>query len=182
MKPRAAVLLAPGFEEIEAITVIDVLRRAGVEVLVAGLEHGPVRGAHDIIVTPDCELVGLDAGELDLVVLPGGMPGSAHLRDSAPVLELVRSVVRAGKTAAAICAAPMALEAAGVLAGRRATSFPGVSLPSAHYEEARVVEDGPIVTSRGAGTALEFSLALVARLVSPAAASDLAARMIVARA
>lgn len=172
------MILAPGFEEIEAVTVIDVLRRAEVDVLVAGLGGGPVRGSHQITVVADQPLDHLSPDDFDAVVLPGGMPGAANLRDNARVVALVKSFAAKGKVVAAICAAPIVLESAGLLAGRRATSFPGFELPSARYTEERVVVDGALVTSRGAGTAMEFALALVARLVSPEVSRDLAERML----
>lgn len=175
---RALVILAPGFEEIEATTVIDVLRRADVGVLVAGLMSGPVRGSHGITLVPDQPLDHLSPDDFDALVLPGGMPGAQHLRDSSRVLALVKSFTAKQKIVAAICAAPTVLEAAGVLAGRRATGFPGFELPSAIYAEDRVVADGTLVTSRGAGTAMEFALALAARLATPDKAAEVAARML----
>ena len=177
---RVLVPLAEGFEEIEAVTIIDVLRRASIEVVTAALGASPVRGSHAIFVTADARLDDVRADDFDAIVLPGGMPGSKTLREDERVLTLVRSMTRANKLVGAICAAPIALEAAGVLAGRRATSYPGNELPSARYAEERVVVDGRLVTSRGAGTALEFALALVALLKSPEAAEKLRAGMIAA--
>ena len=176
---KAVVVLAQGFEEIEAITVIDVLRRAGIEVTIAGLECGAVHGSHDIGVIADRPIEEVDAAGFDALILPGGMPGAAHLRDDSRVRALVQGFVKAGKLCAAICAAPIALEAAGVLAGRRATSYPGFELPSAAYAEENVVIDGNIVTSRGVGTALAFALALVERLETPDLAAQLRQRMLV---
>lgn len=177
------VPLAPGFEEIEAVTIIDVLRRADVRVVVAGTEPGPIRGSHGIVVTPDVTVDGVDAETLDMVALPGGMPGTAHLRDSAAVRALVARVARAGRYTAAICAAPIVLAAEGLLAGRRATSHPSVrdQLGEARYDEAAVVADGTIVTSRGAGTAMEFALELVRLLVDDATVERLRNAMVVAR-
>lgn len=177
---KALLLLAEGFEEIEAVTIIDVLRRAAIDVTVAALVSSPVRGAHGIVVTADTTLALADTESFDALVLPGGMPGSKHLREDARVLELVQRFVRANKLTAAICAAPTALEAAGVLSGRRATSYPGNALPSAKYQEDSVVEDGPLLTSRGVGTALEFALALVTRLAGPASAADQRSRLLMA--
>lgn len=176
---QALVLLANGFEEIEAITIIDVLRRSGVRVVAAGLQAGAARGAHDVTLETDAALDAVDSGAFDAVVLPGGQPGSTHLRDDRRVLDLVRSFAQQGKLVAAICAAPIALEAAGVLAGRRATCFPGYELPSAEFSEARVVEDGNVVTSRGPGTALEFALTLVRRLAGAAQAAEIGSTMLV---
>lgn len=180
---RVLVPLAEGFEEIEAVTIIDVLRRAGIEVVTASLAASTsVKGAHGISVAADTTLDASRSGRFDAVVLPGGMPGAAHLRDDARVLAALKSVVAQGGTAAAICAAPIALEAAGLLAGRRATGYPGfreqLASASARVED-RVVEDGPIVTSCGPGTALEFALALAARLAGRKTADDLRAGMLV---
>jgi protein deglycase len=175
----ALVLLAPGFEEIEAVTAIDVLRRAGVDVEVAGLTPGPVTGSHAITIQPDRTIDGVREADFDSLILPGGMPGAANLKDDARVLDLVRRFHGAGKLCAAICAAPIVFEAAGILKGRRATSYPGFELPSASYVAENVVEDGPVMTSRGVGTALEFALAVAARLENPELAGGLAARMLV---
>jgi 4-methyl-5(b-hydroxyethyl)-thiazole monophosphate biosynthesis len=175
---RALLLLAEGFEEIEAVTVIDILRRASVDVTVAALGASPVRGSHGIAVGADATLADTLGQAFDALILPGGMPGSRHLKEDPRVLELVRQQVAAGKLTAAICAAPIALEAAGVLAGRRATSYPGEELPSARTSEERVVEDGPIVTSRGPGTAIDFALALVTRLVGLGAAQSVREKLL----
>jgi len=180
--PCVLVPLAAGFEEIEAVVVIDVLRRAGVEVRVAGVRPGAVTGSHGITLSTDCALDDVRAGELDMLVLPGGMPGAANLRSDARVLALVRELERSGRTVAAICAAPTVLAAADVLEGRRVTSHPSVrdQLPGARVVDApRVVRSGPVVTSQGVGTALEFALELVAQLVGPGKAEELARAMLV---
>ena len=124
---RVLVPLAPGFEEIEAITIIDVLRRAGVTVDVAGTEPGPITGSHGITVTPDRLLAGVDADAYDLVALPGGMPGTLHLREHPEVRRVVRELAERGRYTTAICAAPTVLAAAGVTAGRALTSHPSVA-------------------------------------------------------
>lgn len=173
--PRAVVVLAEGFEEIEAVTPIDVLRRAGVEVVTAGLSGKRVQGSHGIAVEADTTLDA--APSCDVLVLPGGMPGSDNLGKSEAVQALVRKTHAAGKHVAAICAAPaLALGATGVLDGRRATCYPGLEKhfgPRVTRVEDRVVVDGKVVTSRGPGTALEFSLALVEQLVSKQKADEL---------
>jgi 4-methyl-5(b-hydroxyethyl)-thiazole monophosphate biosynthesis len=176
----ALLILAEGFEEIEAVTIIDVLRRAGIGVTVAALVSSPVRGAHEIAIAADTTLGLVDTELFDALVLPGGMPGAKHLREDPRVLALVRKFVEGGKLTAAICAAPTVLEAAGVLRGRRATGYPGDPLPSAAYSQEAVVEDGVIVTSRGVGTALEFALSLVARLVGSEMASTQRERLLMA--
>jgi protein deglycase len=177
---RVLVPLADGFEEIEAVTIVDVLRRASIEVVTAALGETEVRGSHGIALSADARLDEVGAEEFDAVVLPGGMPGSKTLRDDERLRKIVQHAAGTGKLVAAICAGPIALEAAGVLAGKRATSYPGNELPSADYVEERVVADGLLITSRGPGTALEFSLALVERLKGPNAANELRASMLVA--
>lgn len=180
----ALVFLAEGFEEIEAVTIVDVLRRAEVEVTIAALRSTRVVGAHGIAIEADLTLADLlsepkGAPAFDALVLPGGMPGSSHLRDDPRVKDLLRRQAAASGIVAAICAAPIVLEAAGLLSGKAATSYPGYELESAHYKEDRVVTDGNVITSRGPGTALEFALTLVERLASRARANQLRQGMIV---
>lgn len=179
--PNAAVLLADGFEEIEATTIIDVLRRGGVDTRILGLGAGRVRGAHDVVVEVDQLLGDASADPWDMVVLPGGMPGAATLRDDSRVLALVRRQVEGGRRVAAICAAPIVLAAAGVLDGRQATCYPGFEddLGGAVLSTSRVVVDGKVTTSRGPGTALWFALQLVAQLRGDEVAEDLARGMLV---
>ena len=176
---KVAVLLANGFEEIEAVAAIDVLRRAEVEVVAAALEGDSALGSHDIRVSADAKIDEVKADELDAVVLPGGMPGAEKLRDDERVGALLQEMHRQKKLVCAICAAPIALDAAGVIEGRRATSYPGFELADADYVTERVVEDENLVTSRGPGTALEFSLALVRRLAGHEKATELRQRMLV---
>lgn len=179
----ALVLLAEGFEEIEAVTIVDVLRRADVKVTMASLGSTQVVGAHGIVIEADRmldELLTTSPSAFEAVVLPGGMPGSKHLRDDARVMQIVRQQAASARIVAAICAAPIALEAAGVLRGKTATSYPGYVLDSAKYSKERVVTDGNIITSRGPGTALEFALILVERLVDPDRARQLRSGMVVA--
>jgi len=180
---KAIVLLAPGFEEIEAITVVDVLRRAGVEVTVAGVSEMEVTGSHGVTVKADRRLSEAAEESYELVVLPGGLPGATNLRDDPGVQALVRAQHAAGRRVAAICAGPIALGAAGVLQGKKATSYPGFGdqLHAAHYLEDAVVTDGNVTTSRGVGTALDFALALVAQLSGADAAEAQAQRMLVRR-
>ena len=174
------VPLAPGFEEIEAVTIIDVLRRAGITVTVAGTEQGPIQGSHGITITPDTTIDQVDADALDMIALPGGMPGTLHLRDSTRVRALVERVAARGRYTAAICAAPMVLAAAGLLTGKRVTSHPSVreQITGSTYREEAVVEDGAVVTSRGPGTAIAFALRLVSLLTNGETAARLRAAMI----
>ena len=162
---RVLVLLAEGFEEIEAVTVIDLLRRAGIDVNAASLGPRRVTGSHGIAIEADITLDEARAGDYDMVVLPGGMPGAAHLREDARVTALLRDFASTGRYTAAICAAPGVLAHAGLLAGRAATGFPGFldenSAPGLRLRGEAVVIDGKVVTSRGAGTAMDFGLALV---------------------
>jgi 4-methyl-5(b-hydroxyethyl)-thiazole monophosphate biosynthesis len=175
-----AVFLAPGFEEIEAVTVIDVLRRAGLQVTSAGLTTGPVTGSHDIEILPDATLDQIRPEAFDMVVLPGGLPGSYHLRDDPRVIAFVREMARLGRHTCAICAAPVVLKAAGLVEGKAVTSHPALreEMQSPGYREDRVVHDGGVVTSRGPGTALEFSLELVRILAGPDKARDLSGAML----
>jgi len=176
------VPLLPGFEEIEAVTIIDVLRRADIRVLVASSAPGPVRGSHDIEVTADTALASVTADAVDMIALPGGMPGAANLARDPEVQRLVRELAEAGKFTCAVCAAPIALAAAGVHRGKRVTCYPGFEdqLAGGTVVEDRVVVDGTLVTSRGPGTALEFALALVALLCGQTARGEQARRMLVA--
>ncbi len=165
--PRVAVLLADGFEEVEAMAVVDVLRRAEIEVVIAGLHDGHIASARKVRVIPDTVIETLRADDFDMLVLPGGQPGSDNLNADARVGALIRDFDKEGKLFGAICAAPIVLGSAGVLAGKRATSYPTYRdrLGGAVYEEKAVVADGNVLTSRGAGTALCFGLAIVERLV-----------------
>ncbi|WP_428264481.1 DJ-1 family glyoxalase III [Haliangium sp.] len=185
MKTPGSVLvpLLDGFEEIEAVTIIDVLRRAGVEVVVAGVEPGPVRGSHDIELTAEVALSEVDPAPLAMIALPGGMPGAAKLREHPEVQRLIRAVDQREGFVAALCAAPIALAPSGVLAGKLVTSYPGVEdqLTGAEVVTDRVVVDGRVVTSRGPGTALEFALTLVGLLAGADKEAALERAMLVAR-
>lgn len=183
-KPAGVVLvpLAEGFEEIEAVAIIDVLRRAGLAVRVAGLAAKTVTGSHGITLQADCVLDEVDSGSLAMIVLPGGQPGTNNLERDARVIALVRELEGSGRRVGAICAAPKVLAAAGILEGRAATSYPGVrgELGGARVmDEPRVVRAGKIITSQGPGTALEFALAIVADLCGEAQARELAEKMLV---
>jgi len=166
---RVLIPLAEGFEEIEAVTLIDVLRRAGVRVDVASLGETRVRGSHGITMDADLRIDETRAADYDLMALPGGMPGTLHLREDPRVLRLVREMDAAGKALAAVCAAPSVLAEAGVLKGRRATVHPSAAsfLTDAQLDDSRVVRDGRIVTGKAAGAAMEFAFALVEQLLGP---------------
>lgn len=164
--PRVLVPLAEGFEEIEAVTIIDVLRRAELDVVAAGLGEGPVTGSHGITLTPDETLDHALERDYAMAVLPGGMPGAANLEADERIVDLLRRLAESERFTAAICAAPKVLAAAGLLKDKRATSFPGFLEQADVLElsEEAVVEDGTVITSRGPGTAMDFALTLVERL------------------
>ncbi|TSA21384.1 MAG: DJ-1/PfpI family protein [Betaproteobacteria bacterium] len=154
--------LAEGFEELEAVTIIDLLRRAEMEVLVAGLQVGAITGSRGVVIMPDVALDAVLQRDFDMVALPGGLPGAAHLRDDARLQALLKRHAAAGAYTAAICAAPMALAQAGLLVGRRVTAYPGVLAGLGLLDaNAAVVVDGRVITSRGPGTAMDFALTLI---------------------
>ena len=159
--PKVAVILANGFEEIEALTVVDVMRRANITCHMVGFED-KVTGSHAIQVLADRVFDG-NLSEYDMIVLPGGMPGSAHLRDNEQLVSELQRFEETGKKVAAICAAPIALNRAGLLEGRNFTCYDGVQeqIADGHYHKETVVVDGIIITSRGPATALAFAYHLV---------------------
>lgn len=174
--------LAPGFEELEAVTIVNLLRRAGIEAVTAGLHAGVVRGARGMQLQPDATLDAVLERDFDMVVLPGGMPGAENLTNDARVQALLRRMADAGKYTAAICAAPMALAQAGLLDGRRATSYPGfverMPIPGLRYSTDPVVIDDKVVTSRGPGTAMDFALQLVELLLGRVARDKVEASLV----
>ena len=176
---RAIVPLADGFEEIEGVTIIDLLRRARVDVTVAGVHEMSATGSHGMTLRCDALVEDCDFGVADAFVLPGGMPGTRVLRESGAVRAGVTRVAARGKLLAAVCAAPTVLEVCGVLRGKRATSHPDHAheMASCHYVQAAVVEDGNIITSRGAGTSIEFVAAIIRRLAGETVANDILARI-----
>ena len=162
--PKVAVILANGFEEIEALTGVDVLRRANITCRMVGFED-TVTGSHAIQVQADRVFDG-NLSEYDMIVLPGGMPGSAHLRDNEQLITELQKFEKIGKKVAAICAAPIALNQAGLLEGRNFTCYDGVQeqIADGHYSKETVVVDGNVITSRGPATALAFAYHLVETL------------------
>ena len=169
------VFLAEGFEEMEALAPIDVLRRAGVEVTTVGVGAKLIYGAHGVGFTADSDGEDLDFSDVDCIVLPGGMPGTTNL-DSSPMVETcLKKAAENNALIAAICAAPSVLGHKGLLKGNKATCFPGFEeeLLGAVHTGNPVEQDGKIITARGAGVALVFALALVAELKGEAAAKEL---------
>ncbi|OIO71808.1 MAG: DJ-1 family protein [Zetaproteobacteria bacterium CG_4_9_14_3_um_filter_49_83] len=167
---RVLVPFTRGVEEIECIAVVDILRRADIEVCMASLDGAPVVGRSAITILPDAALPDIMHEAWDMVVLPGGLPNAHLLRDDANVKAVVDRLRSERKSIAAICAAPTALAAFGITAGKKVTSYPSCQQemqslqPSSVYSDDAVVEDDFLTTSRGAGTSLLFALRLVARL------------------
>jgi 4-methyl-5(b-hydroxyethyl)-thiazole monophosphate biosynthesis len=177
---KVLVPLAEGCEELEAVTIIDLLRRAGIEVVTAGLKPGIVKAGRGVQLVPDVTLDVALQDEFDMVVLPGGMPGASHLKNDARILDLLKRMAAAGKYTAAICAAPMVLAEAGLLKGKQATSYPGFldAVPGVTVGSAAVVQDGKVLTSRGPGTAMDFALALVETLKGAAIRQQVEAALV----
>lgn len=173
----ALVLLADGFEEIEAVTIIDVLRRGEVAVTTASLAGKHVRGSHDIAIEADALLERVNVEDFDALVLPGG-PAAKTLREDARAQDVIQRAAGAGKLVAAVCAAPTALDAAGVLKGKRATVYPGNQLPSATAVTDSVVEDGKVITGRGPGVTMAFALKVVERLSGAGVAKSTADKLL----
>ena len=166
---RVLVPLANGCEELEAVTIIDLLRRAGVEVVSAGLGEGAVTASRGVVLMPDRSLDEVLDQDFDMVVLPGGGPGADRLDADPRVHSLLQRMAEQDRYTAAICAAPKVLLNAGLLDGRKATAYPGVidgrmTAGSQLLSEA-VVIDGKVVTSRGPGTAMDFALTLIEQLL-----------------
>ncbi len=161
------VPLAQGCEELEAVTVIDLLRRAGIGVVTAGLDDQPVRASRGTVLLPDVTLDEAVQQRYDMIVLPGGLPGADHLNDDPRIRGLLKEMAETDRYTAAICAAPKVLASTGLLQGRRATSYPGSldGFDGFSYSDDAVVQDGKIITSRGPGTAMDFALALIENLV-----------------
>jgi len=193
MPKKVIALLAEGFEEVEAVTPIDYLRRTGIEVTVAAVNKGPtVKGARGIQAVADASLDDLSLkGKLepsswDGVVVPGGLPGADNLAASKQVGDFLKGMVGAGKLVAAICASPArVLAPLGLLVGKKFTCYPGEEknvspsvLTGAEWKEDRVVIDGNLVTSRGAGTAGEFACAIIGELIGAEEAKKLADKVL----
>lgn len=164
--PSVLLPLAQGSEELEAVTVLNILRRANIEAISASLDGHPVRGSRGTMIIPDTSLDEALKRPFDMVVLPGGQPGSNNLKADPRIIKLVQRMAADDCYVCAICAAPAVLASAGILDGKRATSFPGLlnAFPKVLRQPQAVVEDGKLITSRGPGTAMDFALTLVERL------------------
>ncbi|MCR4286649.1 MAG: DJ-1/PfpI family protein [Deltaproteobacteria bacterium] len=163
---KVLVPLAPGFEEIEAVAIIDILRRAGADVTVAGTVDSPITGQNRMKLHADISLDSINPSSFDMVVLPGGGVGTENLKKDARVKKAVEELFSKNKAVAAICAAPTVLSAIGITKDRTITSYPGAraGLKAKKISDERVVVDGNIITSQGPGTAIEFALKLVETL------------------
>jgi 4-methyl-5(b-hydroxyethyl)-thiazole monophosphate biosynthesis len=177
---KVLIYLAPGFEEIEAVTTIDLLRRADIEVTIAGLEDKSITGAHGITVLPDIYYDKVNPEEYDCLVLPGGQPGTNNLKNDKKVLESIKKFKHENKLIGAICAAPTVLWEAGILENKRVTSYPSAKdvFTSAIYEESSVVNDESIITSRGVGTAIDFALDLICEIKGDAVKQKIANKIL----
>ena len=162
---KVLVPLAQGCEELEAVTVTDLLTRAGMQVITAGLDNNPVTASRGMVLMPQTTIDKVMDDDFDLIVLPGGLPGADHLQNSEQVQTKLKQMAANNKTVAAICAAPKALASAGLLDGKAITSYPGSlddsEINNMNYSNDSVVVDGNIVTSRGPGTAMDFALTLI---------------------
>lgn len=176
---KVLVILAQGFEEVEAITPIDVLRRSGASVTVAGLDTLTVGGAHDISIECDCLLTSCLSQSYDCIVLPGGGQGSINLASSFEVLKMVIDTAQHG-IIAAICAAPaVVLGKTGLLDNKRVTGYPGTEqkCPGLVLEDEKTITDGNLITAQGAGSAMDFSLAIIAALFDQDTADQIARQL-----
>lgn len=178
--PRVLVPLAQGCEELEAVTIINVLRRAGAEVISASLDTPTVKGGRGVVLVADALLNDVKGQDFAAVVLPGG-PGTDLLKKDGRILDILERHAQRGAFTAAVCAAPKVLAEAGLLRGKRATSYPG-ALDQAPHEgtvvDSAAVADGKVITGRSAGTAMDFALLVVEQLFDKAKRDDVEAKLI----
>ncbi len=174
---KVIVFLADGFEEVEALTTVDYLRRAGIQVDTVSITRDKeVKGAHDISVWADQTMDDIEGiGSCDGVIIPGGMPGASNLRNDDRVIDIVKKAYENQKLVAAICAGPIVLERAGIIQGKRITSYPGFKkqLPGGAYQEENVVQDGNLITARGPALAVDFAVEIVICLLGEKKAKEL---------
>lgn len=170
MLKKVLVFLASGFEEIEAITIVDILRRCHIETTLVGLKRGVIEGAHGVKVIPDKFIDDVEMKNFNAVICPGGSPGFKHLREDPRVIKIVKEAYEQNKIVAAICAAPTVLSDAGIIRGKRCTIYPGMENElikggGRPKERELVVVDQNVITSMGPATAIAFTLTLAERLV-----------------
>lgn len=179
---KAVVFLAPGFEEIETVTIIDVLRRARINVTAAGLTANVIEGAHGLKIVPEKSVEAVSSQDYDAIICPGGSPGYKNLRNDHRVIQIIKNANEANKLVAAICAGPAILADAGVLNGKRCTIFPGMENEllkgGGKPTQENVVVDGMVVTSRGPATALLFALKLAEMLAGKQVADSVAKQVL----
>ncbi len=180
MSKNVLIAIADGTEELEAVTIIDVLRRAGADVTVAATNHQQIVCSRLLNITADAVIADCKDNDYDLIVLPGGLPGAEHLRDCADLIEMLKTQNAAGKLYAAICASPaVALHPHRLLDGKKATGYPAPSLDFPNRCDEKVVVDGNCITSQGPATALLFSLKLTELLFGPAKRNEVAKALLV---
>ena len=178
---KTAIFLADGFEEIEALTVVDLLRRAGIEITTASIMgRKEVTGSHNITVVADALFEDIDFDTTDMLILPGGQPGTTNLYNFEPLKEKITEFDKKGKMLCAICAAPTVFGKMGLLNGQKACCYPGceVDLLGADVQTTPVTEDGHFITSRGMGTAIEFGLAIIAHFMDGNAANNMVSKIV----
>jgi len=183
MSGKVLIAVADGIEELEAITIIDCLRRAGADLTVASVQKREIVTSRKVKITADCLITDCTGKGYDLIVLPGGLPGAEFLRDSKELAEMLKKQKEAGRFYAAICASPaVVFEYHGLLADKKATCYPAMAdkLKNKQATNQRVVVDGNCITSQGPGTALEFSLKLVELLFGSQKSQELAKAMLAA--
>jgi len=175
---KILVPLAEGFEEIEALAVVDILRRAGIEAVMVGLQGSIVTGSHGIRVFADKKINEINPEDYDGIVLPGGDPGYKNLAKSGKILEIIRKFNSEGKLVAAICASPAVLAKAGILQDKKATIYPGMEKEIPYPRSEKVVVDENVITSQAPGTAIEFALKIVEYLLGKDKALSLRNRLV----
>lgn len=180
---KAVIFLANGFEDIEALATVDILRRGGVDVTIAGVTGSTVTSSHNLQVLTNTTVDKITAEEYDAVICPGGMPGASNLRDNAKVIEVIQEMYKNNKKVCAICAAPMVLEKAGVLSGKNFTMYPGMAddfAPSGKYDGSKfVVVDGNVITGAGPAGTFEFALTILSSLTDNKTADFVAEGMLI---
>ncbi len=179
MQKRVLVPFADGFEEIEAVALVDTMRRGGIEVVMAGVDGETIKGAHGISIVADCTIDSVKAADFDMIALPGGYKNTMTLAENTIVQALIKEFDAKGKFVSAICAAPIALDRAGVLKDEY-TCYPGVpdAIKSSKFIEKTVVESGNVLTSRGPGTAICFGLYIVEKLIGKESAEAVKSDML----